>query len=360
MEIYLVGGAVRDELLGLPVTENDWVVVGATPADLLQQGYQQVGKDFPVFLHPSSHEEYALARVERKTGRGYAGFDFDTSPQVSLTQDLSRRDLTINAIAKSLDGKIHDPYHGQSDLKNKILRHVSPAFAEDPVRILRVGRFAARFASLGFIVSPETTELMKTMVNAGEIDTLVAERVWKELSRALSEKNPEQFFMVLEQCNALPILFPELSETNLKLLVRAAAATDDAEIRFAVLCHGLSETQAKTLCQRIRVPGNYAELAMLVAKHQQTFQRALQLSTEDLLTLLQATDAFRREQRFQKFLATVEIIDESTKQSAWVAKAWAAAKTVDPQQFVDQGAKGQQIADLIRAERIDYINKLSK
>jgi tRNA nucleotidyltransferase (CCA-adding enzyme) len=360
MEIYLVGGAVRDELLGLPVTENDWVVVGTTPAAMLQQGYQQVGKDFPVFLHPDTHEEYALARVERKTGRGYTAFAFDASPQVTLTQDLSRRDLTINAIAKSLNGELIDPYHGQTDLQNKILRHVSPAFTEDPVRVLRVARFVARFAHLGFSVAPETIALMQTMVSAGEVDALVAERVWKELSRALQEKNPEQFFLVLEQCHALKILFPELSAANFVALARAATATDDAEIRFAVLCHGLSEAQVKALCKRIRVPSNYTELAVLVAKHEQSFQRALQLSTEDLLTLLQATDAFRREQRFQKFLAAVGMIGEGARQIDWITRAWQAAKKVDAQQFLDKGAKGQQIADLIRGERIDSINKLSK
>ncbi|MES2217379.1 MAG: multifunctional CCA tRNA nucleotidyl transferase/2'3'-cyclic phosphodiesterase/2'nucleotidase/phosphatase [Pseudomonadota bacterium] len=358
MEIYLVGGAVRDALLGLPVTENDWVVVGATPAAMLQQGYKQVGKDFPVFLHPSSHEEYALARVERKTGRGYTGFDFDASPQVTLTQDLSRRDLTINAIAKTLDGKLIDPYHGQADLKDKILRHVSPAFAEDPVRILRVARFAARFAEFGFTVAPETNDLMKTMVTAGEVDALVAERVWKELSRALVEKNPEQFFFVLENCDALRVLFPQFSTANFSALARAAALTNDPEIRFAVLCHGLSVKQIEELGKRYRVPGNYIELALLVANHQEKFLQARELSAEDLLTLLQATDAFRREPRFKKFLATVEIIAESSAQAAWLTKAFQAAKEVNPQTFLEKGAKGQEIADLIRKERIDCIRKL--
>jgi tRNA nucleotidyltransferase (CCA-adding enzyme) len=358
MEIYLVGGAVRDELLGLPVTENDWVVVGATPAAMLEQGYKQVGKDFPVFLHPKSHEEYALARVERKTGRGYTGFAFDASPQVTLTQDLSRRDLTINAIAKAQDGKLIDPYHGQSDLEKKLLRHVSAAFTEDPVRILRVARFAARFAELGFSVVPETIALMKTMVTAGEVDALVAERVWKEFSRALLEKNPEQFFSVLADCDALAILFPQFSTDNFTALARAASVTPDAEIRFAVLCHSLSVAQLKEFIKRYRVSSNFAELALLVTNHQEKFSQAMNLNAEELLNLLQATDAFRREPRFKKFLTAAEIIATSQAQAPRLAQALQAAKTVNPEKFLQTGAKGQEMATLIQTERIDSIKKL--
>jgi tRNA nucleotidyltransferase (CCA-adding enzyme) len=358
MEIYLVGGAVRDELLSLPVTENDWVVVGATPADMLQKGYRQVGKDFPVFLHPKSHEEYALARVERKVGRGYTGFDFDASPAVTLTQDLSRRDLTINAIAKSLAGELIDPYQGQADLKNKFLRHVSPAFAEDPVRILRVGRFAARFAHLGFTVAPETVDLMREMALAGEVDALVAERVWKELARALAEQDPQEFFLVLQSCDALKILFAEFTVDSFKILERAAKASTDAEVRFAVLCSTLSVTQIQGLCQRYRIPNNYAELALMLAKQKIQFTSALQLPASELLDLLQATDAFRREERFFKFLNSVAIITQGALEASRLRSAYEAAKQVNPQKFVQEGAQGPQIAALIRTERIDSIDKI--
>lgn len=212
MKIYLVGGAVRDELLGIPYHEKDWVVVGATAEEMLAKGYRQVGKDFPVFLHPKTNEEYALARTERKVSKGYTGFTFNAAPEVTLEEDLQRRDLTINAIAKAEDGTIIDPFHGREDLQNKILRHVSPAFSEDPVRILRIARFAARYGD--FTIAPETLALMKQMVVSGEVDALVPERVWKEWQRALSEKHPEKFFEVLAACGAMAILFPEISPEN--------------------------------------------------------------------------------------------------------------------------------------------------
>src|SRR3990167_1942182 len=243
MKIYLVGGAIRDQLLGLPIKERDYVVEGATIEDMLKLGYRQVGKEFPVFLHPKTNEEYALARMERKVKPGYKGFTFDTSPNVSLEDDLLRRDLTINAMAETPDGELVDPYGSKKDLDEKILRHVSMAFAEDPVRILRIGRFLARYYHLGFRIADETMTLMTSMVKAGEVDALVAERVWKELERALGEKNPEQFFRVLEQCEALVKLFPEIAtkpDCISWIATHPSGARDDnacSDIRFAVLLH---------------------------------------------------------------------------------------------------------------------------
>ncbi|HEX4045174.1 MAG TPA: multifunctional CCA tRNA nucleotidyl transferase/2'3'-cyclic phosphodiesterase/2'nucleotidase/phosphatase, partial [Gammaproteobacteria bacterium] len=274
MKIYLVGGAVRDKLLGLRVKERDWVVVGASEQDMLALGYRQVGKEFPVFLHPSTREEYALARTERKVGLGYKGFSFDTSPDVLLEDDLIRRDLTINAMAETAEGVLIDPFHGQIDLKQKVLRHVSSAFAEDPVRILRVGRFLARYARLGFQVAPETMILMQQMVAAGEVDALVAERVWKECMRALGEKNPEYFFVVLSACDALPILFPNLvlGDAGMHALQQACQLTTNKIVRFAALLHALPDTKKaiQTLCLRYRVPNVYRDLALLTAAHYQT------------------------------------------------------------------------------------------
>lgn len=259
MEKYLVGGCVRDALLGLPVQDKDWVVVGATPAMMLQQGFIQVGKDFPVFLHPETKEEYALARTERKVGSGYYNFICDYEPTVTLEEDLARRDLTINAIAKTMDGKIIDPYGGQNDLQQKILRHVSAAFSEDPVRILRVARFVARFAPLGFSVDPETLQLMQEMVASGEVDALVPERVWQEMHRALQTDAPEVFFTCLRSCGALARIFPQLDclwgvpqkaeyhpeidtgEHIILALRQAAKLTSKPEVRFAVLCHDLGK-----------------------------------------------------------------------------------------------------------------------
>src|SRR3990167_4434003 len=239
MKIYLVGGAVRDQLLGLPVKERDWVVVGATINDMLKLGYKQVGKEFPVFLHPKTKEEYALARMERKVKPGYQGFTFDTSPIVTLEDDLIRRDLTINAMAEDEDGALIDPYHGKADLEAKILRHTSPAFSEDPVRILRLARFLARFASLGFSIAQETHDLMQTMVQNGEVDALVPERVWKEFERSLREPNPEKFFEVLAACHALPRLFPSIAikSDGMAALLAATTLTRQPLVRFAALLH---------------------------------------------------------------------------------------------------------------------------
>lgn len=362
MKIYLVGGAVRDQLLGLPVQEKDWVVVGATVEEMLQKNFRQVGKDFPVFLHPDTHEEYALARMERKTGRGYTGFAFDASPQVTLEEDLKRRDLTINAMAQTVEGILIDPYHGKQDLAQKILRHVSPAFAEDPVRILRVARFAARYNKLGFTVATETNELMKQMVVSGEVDALVAERVWKELERALAEENPEQFFKVLADCTALAVLFPQINMQGpgMTALVQAAKISSDARVRLAALLYALSVAEIKTLCDRYRIPSDYRELALLIAEHLNEYRRARELSAEELLSLLQRLDVFRREERFRNFLIACKAIARATAtenlQSNWLLKVYETAKAVDTKQFTHLA--GKEIAVAINKKRVEAIEKI--
>ncbi len=364
MKIYLVGGAVRDQLLHLPVHEKDWVVVGATVEDVLQKNFRQVGKDFPVFLHPETNEEYALARTERKVGRGYAGFNFDTSANVTLEEDLKRRDLTINAMAQTLDGVLIDPYHGKEDIKKKMLRHVSPAFVEDPVRILRVARFAARFADLGFQIAPETMALMKTMVSSGEVNALVAERVWKELERALLEKNPEQFFSVLADCGALSILFPEfkLAGAGVNALIQATKISSDPQVRLAALLYDLSVRDIAALCERYRVPSEYRELALLGSQYYDQYQRACELSAEELLNLLQAIDAFRREERFRKFLmigkAIARAISLEHSQANWLLKVYETAKAVDVKSLVNNGLVGKEIAEAINQKRVEAIKKL--
>jgi tRNA nucleotidyltransferase/poly(A) polymerase len=309
MQIYLVGGAVRDSLLGLPITEKDWVVVGSTPDELLALGFKPVGRDFPVFLHPQTHEEYALARTERKTGRGYTQFSCFAAPTVSLEDDLKRRDLTINAIAQSEEGQLIDPYGGQADLSQRLLRHVSDAFAEDPVRILRIARFAARFAYLGFTIADETQILLRHMVDDGEVDTLVAERVWQELEKALGERNPEVFFHVLNQCGALPIIFPELNPSKISLyeaqraLSCACQFTQTKRVRLAAwLSLACQDNAIPSFCQRHRLPKAYTELAIGVANYQNLCDTALTLTPEALVRLLKNLDAVRNPQRFQDFL----------------------------------------------------------
>lgn len=368
MKIYLVGGAIRDKLLGLPIKEKDWVVVGATVKDMLNLGYKQVGKEFPVFLHPKTNEEYALARMERKVKPGYKGFEFDTSPHVSLEDDLIRRDLTINAMAFDPESQqIIDPWGGEKDLQQKILRHVSPAFSEDPVRILRIGRFLARYAYLGFHVADETTSLMKNMVAAGEVDALVAERVWKELERALSEKNPEKFFAVLESCQALTILFPHLdaNSAGIKALSAAAQLTPDTSIRFAALLYALPDAKKNiaALCNRFRAPNTYRELAMLTALHYESALHAHTLSAEDLFSLLSALDIFRREDRFKNFLLAVKAIADALNHpfdTNWLWESALVAKTVDPKELIAQGLDGQQLANKLKEKRLEKLKQWLK
>jgi tRNA nucleotidyltransferase (CCA-adding enzyme) len=341
MKTYVVGGAVRDELLGLPVQDRDWVVVGATPEEMLRQGFRPVGKDFPVFLHPQTHEEYALARTERKTTPGYHGFVFHTAPDVTLEQDLARRDLTINAMAIDDDGNIVDPYGGRRDLADRLLRHVSPAFAEDPVRILRVARFAARFTA--FTLAPETLELMRHMTDAGEVDALVAERVWQELARGLMKAKPSRLFEILRQCGALARVLPEIDalfgvpqradyhpeidtgiHTMMVVDLTARLATE-LPARFAALTHdiGKSATPADILprhigheaasvamlgplCARLRVPADCRDLALLVARYHGTVHRANELTAVTMVKLIERCDAIRRPERFAPFLQACE------------------------------------------------------
>lgn len=364
MKIYLVGGAVRDKLLGLPVKERDWVVVGATVQDMLAAGYKQVGKEFPVFLHPKTTEEYALARMERKVGAGYKGFTFDTSPNVSLEEDLLRRDLTINAMAETSDGEIIDPYHGRVDLDKKLLRHVSAAFAEDPVRILRIGRFLARYAYLGFQVAPETLELMRSMVKAGEVNALVAERVWKELERALGERNPEEFFIALASCGALTVLFPQLNidGAGMNALKTAVTLTPNPAIRFAALLHDLPEAKKEIgeICQRYRLPNAYAELAKFTATHYQNALNVQNLSASELISLFYALDIFRREDRFLDFVATCKAIALSRSHvfdADLLIQYARIARSVNVQELLTEGYTGSALGDKLKEIRTNLIIK---
>jgi tRNA nucleotidyltransferase (CCA-adding enzyme) len=366
MKIYLVGGAVRDKLLGLPVKERDWVVVGGTVNDMIKLGYRQVGKEFPVFLHPDTNEEYALARRERKTHAGYKGFVFDTSTEVTLEADLERRDLTINAMAETETGLLIDPFHGQKDLDNKILKHVSLAFTEDPVRILRVGRFLARYSYLGFNLAQETLDLMVEMVKKGEVNALVAERVWKELERALSEKNPEQFFTVLNDCHALSILFPQLTldGAGINALKAAVHLTEDTAVRFASLLHAVPEKKSlSSLCHRYRVPNDYQQLAILAALHHENALIAKQLSPEALLNLLTAVDIFRRKHRFQQFLIVCQAIAFSRHllfDAIFLLSAANLVQAVDVKTLINQGFTNQALAERLKNERLKLLSQQQK
>ena len=343
MEVYLVGGAVRDELLGIPVAERDWCVVGAEPEALERLGYRPVGKDFPVFLHPDTGEEYALARTERKTGAGYRGFAFHTDPAVTIEEDLGRRDLTINAMARNTDGELIDPFGGAGDLETRTLRHVSAAFVEDPVRILRVARFAARFASYGFTVADETIALMTEIVESGEADALVPDRVWKETESALGERSPQVFFETLRECGALKVIFPEIDALfgvpqpekwhpeidcgihTLMVLEQAATLSAEVDVRFAALVHDLGKaTTAKdklpshpghearsvrlvdALSKRLPIPNGYRDLGRLAAEFHTHCHRAFELRASTLLKVLEKSDAFRRPERFEKLLVACE------------------------------------------------------
>lgn len=313
MKAYLVGGAVRDRLLGLPVLDRDWVVVGETPEAMIAAGYKPVGKDFPVFLHPETHEEYALARTERKTAPGYHGFHFNTDTSVTLEDDLLRRDLTINAIAQTQTGELVDPFNGQQDLEKKVLRHVSAAFTEDPVRVLRLAKFMARFAHLGFTIAPDTLDLVKSMVSDGEIDALVPERVWVEFEAALSAKTPAAFFTTLDSAEATARVMPQLhtafnrstGDAMLDALSKATSISDTAKVRFAALCAGFKPAHAnelQSLCEQLRTPSAFSELALLSARWTDKAHDALSLDETALHTLLKSLDAARRPERFNEFL----------------------------------------------------------
>jgi tRNA nucleotidyltransferase (CCA-adding enzyme) len=403
MKTYLVGGVVRDRLLGLPVKERDYVVVGATPAKLIALGYQPVGKDFPVFLHPDTHAEYALARTERKTARGYHGFEFHAAPDVTLEDDLRRRDLTINAIAEDEHGQLIDPYHGQRDLDARVLRHVSPAFAEDPVRVLRVARFAARFAPLGFKLADETLALMREMSDNGEVDALVAERVWQETAKALQTKTPSVFFTTLRECDALKRIFPELDrlfgvpqpakwhpeiDTGVHVMMvidQAARLSDDLDVRYAALTHDLgkgttpadilphhygheerSVKLVEALSDRLKVPRDLRELAVIVARHHGLVHKVVELRAGTILKLLEQTDAFRRPQRFELFLLACEadhrgrtgLEDTPFPQADYLRRAFAAANAVDPRSLGIEGLEGAKIGAQIHDARLDAVKQV--
>lgn len=345
LEIFLVGGAVRDELLGKPIKERDWVVVGATPEEMIAKGYQPVGKDFPVFLHPKTHEEYALARLDRKTSKGYKGFHFYASPDVTLTEDLIRRDLTINAMAKNMaTGELIDPYNGQKDLTQKLLHHVSAAFTEDPVRILRVARFACVLPD--FHVHPETNQLMQQMVQSGEIDALVPERIWKEFSRALMSEKPQRFFEVLKNCDALDILFPEFKNTlDLTALNNAVKIHTSETMRFAVLLHYLSQSDIQAICKRFRVPSEFKELALLVSKYFNHYHNLNMQNAEQVLFILKSIDAFRRPERFSQWMTACHAINKKQNHNAALLRALTAAKNVDIQHLIDEKVQGKEFAD---------------
>jgi tRNA nucleotidyltransferase (CCA-adding enzyme) len=354
---YLVGGAVRDKLLGYPYSERDWVVVGATPEEMLAAGFKPVGKDFPVFLHPQTNEEYALARTERKSGRGYHGFVCYSSPDVTLEQDLARRDLTINAIAEAAQGQLVDPYGGRADLEQRVLRHVSPAFGEDPLRILRVARFAARYHHLGFRVAAETLALMADMVAEGEADELVAERVWKETERALAEPDPAVFFSTLQSCGALRSLFPELidADTGFADLARCAPHTKEPLLRFAVLCAKLPAAAVTALCMRAKVPNEYRELAVLIA--QQRAAIAAVDTPQQAFATLEASDVVRRPDRFAQLLEVCALLDIASARIQRLHQAQRALAGVTTQTLIEKGFSGKALGEELRRERLRAIEE---
>lgn len=353
MKIYLVGGAVRDELLGLPVKERDWVIVGATPEELLALGYQPVGKEFPVFLHPETHEEYALARTERKNGKGYKGFVFYTDPTISLEEDLKRRDLSINAIAKDSEGTLIDPYHGQDDLKKKCLRHVSPAFAEDPVRILRVARFAATLPE--FTVDPLTNNFMTLMVQNGEVEALTPERVWQEMSRALVAAQPVRFFEVLNNCGALKILFPSLKHHRVTITIDYF----NGEQRFAVLLHELSCDEITYFCKHYKVPTGFSDLALLTKQLSTDYQALDTKNPRAILSLIKRGDALRRPERF---IQVVQVLAHysSIDHLPLLEKIIPLLKNIDTQVLQEKNLKNAEFAAALEQLQLKVIVNLLK
>ncbi len=405
MDIFLVGGAVRDRLLGIPVKDRDWVVVGTSPKRMLEKGYRSVGKDFPVFLHPDSKEEYALARTERKTEAGYHGFEFDTAEHVTLEQDLERRDLTINAIAEDADGGLIDPYDGQTDIKNRVLRHVSPAFAEDPVRILRIARFLARFHTFGFTIADETLKLMTDMVAAGEVDALVPERVWQETQKALTEDHPEEFFLALRACGALKVLFPEIDrlfgvpqvkeyhpevDTGVHVMMviqQCCLLTDNPVTRFAALTHDLGKgiTPADILphhygheesgvplvtelCERLKVPTEYRQLAELTCRYHTHVHRAFDVKPKTLLKTIMAADAYRKPERFKQFLLACKadsrgrptFEDRAYVQADFYTKLMEATSLVPVKPILDAGFTGADVKEQLRLVRLRVISEIKR
>jgi tRNA nucleotidyltransferase (CCA-adding enzyme) len=403
MKIYLVGGAVRDKLLGLPVQDRDYVVVGATPEQMVARGFKPVGADFPVFLHPETKEEYALARTERKSGHGYKGFTVYSAPDVTLDDDLRRRDLSINAMAEDEAGNLIDPYGGAADLRGGVLRHVAPAFAEDPVRILRVARFAARLAARNFHVAPATLDLMRAMVVSGEVDHLVAERVWEELKRALGEAMPSRFFQVLRECGALARLFPEIEalfgvpqpekhhpevDTGVHILLvldAAARLTTDTRARFAALMHDLGKGTTpkaewpqhighedrgaqlvREFCERFRVPNEYRDLAVIAARFHGHCHKVTELRAATLVDTFEAMDLFRRPERAALFVLACEadfrgrtgLAEQPYPQAGQFLRAFGAARGVDTAALAAGEKNGPEIGVKIRAARIGAVRQV--
>jgi tRNA nucleotidyltransferase (CCA-adding enzyme) len=402
MHVYLVGGAVRDQLLGHPYHEKDYVVVGATPEHMLAHGYQPVGKDFPVFLHPETKDEYALARTERKSGHGYHGFEFYTDVSVTLEQDLIRRDLTINAMAMDQNGTLYDPYGGQRDLESRLLRHVSNAFAEDPLRVLRIARFAARYKALGFKVADETLQLMKQLAESGELQALTPERVWKETSRALMEPHADEYFEVLRACGALKVLFPEIDALygipqrpeyhpeidcgihTMMSLQQACKANYSLDVRFAVLVHDLGKAltpqeewprhimheqrgiqPVTEVCDRLRVPTNTKQLAIVVCKEHLKCHQALTLKPGTLWRLLQRLDVLRRPERVEAFIQACEcdsrgrlgLENRDYPQSRYVFEAMELVRSIKAQDLPPE-VKGPDIGEMLIERRIKALGEL--
>lgn len=401
MKIYLVGGAVRDSLLNLPIKDKDYLVVGATPEQMQQLGYRQVGLDFPVFLHPKTQQEYALARTERKTGLGYGGFSCHASPDVTLEQDLLRRDLTINAIAQDEKGQLHDPFNGIQDIADRQLRHVSDAFVEDPLRVLRVARFAARFHALGFQIAAETLALMRQISASDELSALTAERVWQEVDKSLTGPHPEVFFDVLRQCGALKILFPEIDALfgvpqpekwhpeidtgvhTLMVLAQAALLSDNKSVRFAALVHDLGKALSpkehlpkhhghgqkglpliKALCTRLRVPNETRDLALLVSDQHQNVHQAFELRAETIVKLFDKADFWRKPERLtQLILACTADIRGRTgfehhayPQATYLAQCFIAANSVDVSAIIAAGYQGAEIKQALNLSRIEAVS----
>ncbi|MEM8546865.1 MAG: multifunctional CCA addition/repair protein [Pseudomonadota bacterium] len=402
LNVYLVGGAVRDRLLGLPVKDRDWVVVGATPEDMSARGFRQVGHDFPVFLHPETGEEYALARTERKTGSGHQAFAFDTTASVTLEEDLERRDFTINAIAETSDGQLVDPYGGRQDLDDRVLRHISPAFSEDPLRVLRAARFAARFAAEGLTIAPETLQLLANMVATGELNDLTAERVWQETERALGTDHPTIYLQVLRACGALAVLFPEIERLfgvpqpeqwhpeidtgvhTFMVLTQAARLSQDVTVRFAALTHDLgkadtppaewpshkgheraSVARVRALCERLRTPKRFERLASAVAEYHGHVHKALELQPKTLLKVLDAVGAFRDAEQLTRFLLACEadargrpgFEARAYPQRALVEAAFAAAASVANAEIAAEGHTGAAFGEALRLKRIAAIKQ---
>ncbi|XKH01719.1 multifunctional CCA tRNA nucleotidyl transferase/2'3'-cyclic phosphodiesterase/2'nucleotidase/phosphatase [Marinobacter nauticus] len=366
MQIYLVGGAVRDKLLGLEVKDHDWVVVGATPDEMLARGFKQVGADFPVFLHPTTNEEYALARTERKEGQGYHGFSVYSAPDVTLEDDLKRRDLTINAMAEDENGELVDPFNGHEDLENRTLRHVSEAFCEDPLRILRTARFAARLAPKGFTVCPETHALMQRMVSEGELEHVAPERVWQEIQRALHEKSPTVFFELLQELGALAALIPELSAPEpLATGLKALACTDErdgtTDQRFAALLSALPETDAEQRASAMKAPNNCRDMARLTSHFTENLENAGSdgLTAEQIMELLNQADVWRKPERFELLLQTLACTTTESQRPAidQLRAAVNAATGVSAKDLMAQGYKGKTLGEAIHRERLTQITQ---